>query len=227
MPKTNRRRKGGGNGGGGAEWSNTPDDYKIPDNLADAIGKQNESYSMADAWRESNPFFSYEYNEYSSNCQRVVMAYEMRRRGYDVEALPTYQGDMMPRGGNWQSALSGMTIKDVGTNARKDETVMRNIENQMQEWGEGSRAILRIHWAGTNSGHVINVERRNGKTYYYDAQVAHGKAERSIGAQHTDERLLKDYISHAQLNRTQLLRTDNARVTDEMRKMVRPSRKRY
>ncbi|WP_390621060.1 phage minor capsid protein [Treponema pectinovorum] len=32
---------------------------------------------------------------YAKNCQTCVVAYELRRRGYDVEALPNYKGSML------------------------------------------------------------------------------------------------------------------------------------
>ena len=39
--------------------------------------------------KNSNPHFN-EGKAYQINCQKCVPTYEMRRRGYDVEAFPTY-----------------------------------------------------------------------------------------------------------------------------------------
>ena len=170
MPKGNRggKRGGGGQGNGNGNWSDAPNPYQIPNTLAEAVGERKAPMSMTDAYFDANPYYSDNYSEFSANCQRCVFAYEMRRRGYDVEALPTYENDEIPRGGNWQRAMSGMTVVDVGKTTTT--ATMKNIERQMKDWGEGSRAILRLKWAGGNSGHVINVEYANGKLNVWDAQ---------------------------------------------------------
>ena len=209
MPKNRRGGKRMGNGGGD-NWSNSPNPYQIPATLAEAVGQRGAPMSMTDAYFDGNPYYSDSYSEFSQNCQRCVFAYEMRRRGYDVEALPTYEGDMMPRGGNWQQAMSGMTVADVGKTTER--ATLRNIERQMKDWGEGSRAILRIKWGGGSSGHVINVEYANGKLNVWDAQS---------NARMTGVDYLKHYLHYTTLSRTQLFRTDNATPTENMRFMVK------
>lgn len=203
-------KRGGGGGGGNAPWSNAPNPYKIPDKLIDAIGPRGEAKSMTEAYFDANPYYSDNYREFSQNCQRCVMAYEMRRRGYDVEALPTYENDTMPMGGNWMTAFDGAKAVDVGRTTER--ATINSIESQMKNWGEGSRAILRIKWAGGNSGHVINVEYANGGLRVYDAQS---------NQRQTGSALLKDYMQYATLSRTQLVRTDNLTVSDNMRYMVK------
>lgn len=215
MPKGGRGgKRGGGGGGANLPFSNAPNPYQIPENVSDALGTRGAEMSMTDAYFDANPFYSDSYREFSQNCQRCVMAYEMRRRGYDVEALPTYENDTMPMGGNWMSALKGATATDVGRTT--ENATIKNIESQMKQWGDGSRAILRIKWAGGNSGHVINVEYANGKLNVYDAQ----SNQRSTGVN-----LLKEYMPYTTLSRTQLVRTDNLDVADNMKYMVRPSQK--
>ena len=205
-----QKKQGQGNGGG-AQWSPSLNNYQIPEKLDDAIGTQGESRSIATAQWESNPYYSDYYREFSQNCQRCVWAYEMQRRGYDVEALPTYQGDMMPRGGEWLKAMDGVTERDVS--GRNNKAVIANIEKQLKDWGEGSRAIIRLKWQGTNSGHVINVEYSNGKIYYVDAQDRYRS---------TDPTRM---LSGSAPSMTMLYRTDNATITDEMKKMVRKKKR--
>lgn len=182
---------------------------KIPETLNEALGKQGNPMSEADAWFDANPYYSDDYAEFSENCQRCVFAYEMRRRGYDVVAQPTYRGDEMPRGGNWQNAMSGMTSVNVGKTTER--ATINNIEKQMSNWGEGSRGIVRVKWAGGNSGHVFNVEYSNGKLKVYDVQ----SNKRTTGKNY-----LKEIMPYTTLNRTELFRTDNATPTDTMKKMV-------
>lgn len=190
-------------------WSNGVGP-RIADTLDEALGTQGKPMSEADAWFDANPYYSDDYSEFSSNCQRCVFAYEMRRRGYDVEALPTYDGDSMPSGGAWQSAMSGMTKVDVGKTTEK--ATIKNIEKQMSDWGEGSRGIVRVQWAGGNSGHVFNVEYNSGKLKVYDVQSNKRK---------TGTAYLEHYLPYTTLSKTQLLRTDNATPTDSMRLMVK------
>ena len=217
MPTKPKNNRGGKKGGGGfspdrGNYSTAPNPYQIPDNLNDAIGTRGQPMTMTEAYFDANPYYSDNYDDFSSNCQRCVFAYEMRRRGYDVEALPTYENDEMPRGGNWQRAMSGMTVADVGKST--EGATLKAIGDQMKDWGEGSRAILRLKWAGGNSGHVINVEWANGKLNVWDAQS---------NSRLTGEAYLKKYLHFTTLSRTQLYRTDNATVTDDMRFMVRPN----
>ena len=215
MPKGGRggKRRGGGNGGG--SWSNSPNPYQIPATVSEAIGPKGEERSMADAWFESNPNYNETYSEFQENCQRCVFAYELRRRGYDVEALPTYKGDMMPRSINWMQAMSGMERVNVGRTT--ENATIKAIESQMAKWGEGSRAIIRLKWAGApGRGHVANLEYKNGKLHVYDTQIARSDKQLSTGVKYLRENLPYTTLSH-----TELLRTDNATIADSMRYMVK------
>ena len=141
--------------------------------------------------------------DYKMNCQRCVWAYELQRRGYDVEALPTFKGDDLPRQGNWmnlsKNARQGNT-KYVGrmygqTNSVKTE--ISNITEAMNDWGDGSRAIVRVVWKNQNMGHVFNIENVGGVIRAFDGQT--GKEIR-----------LRDYLSKARRGYTSLVRSDNA-----------------
>ncbi len=186
----------------------------VPNSLSEALGAKGKPMSEANAWFDANPYYSDKYAEFSSNCQRCVFAYEMRRRGYDVIAQPTYKGDSMPYGANWTGAMKGMSRVAIGKSTEK--ATIKNIEKQMSSWGEGSRAIIRIKWAGGNSGHVINCEQKNGKLHVYDVQ----SNKRVTGVKY-----LEKYLPYATLSHTELFRTDNATPTDDMRFMVRTSKK--
>lgn len=47
--------------------------------LKKSIGKKGKPYSIDNALKNVNPNHSYEYSEFSENCQRCVIAYELRR----------------------------------------------------------------------------------------------------------------------------------------------------
>lgn len=137
---------------------------------------------------------------YRVNCQRCVWAYEMQRRGYDVEALPSYKGDTLPSYGNWMGIGENITREYVSASwgqPNSIKTEVSNIKDVMSGWGDGSRGIVRVAWSRSNSGHVFNVEYKNGKLIGYDAQ--NGKVYNNLG----------DALRGTRRNYTQLVRSDN------------------
>lgn len=135
-----------------------PEKTKIPPQLA--LSGTNPNYDKA--------------REYQINCQRCVPTYEMRRRGYDVEAL-----------GNYDKRLSslinirkmwGVKSDEIFRNYRKNESgelenlniayfkeYLKNIEN-------GERHQIGWLWR-EESGHTILVERKNGILKFIDPQT--------------------------------------------------------
>lgn len=135
-----------------------PNKTKIPPQLA--LSGTNPNYDKA--------------REYQINCQRCVPTYEMRRRGYDVEAL-----------GNYDKRLSslinirkmwGVKSDEIFRNYRKNESgelenlniayfkeYLKNIEN-------GERHQIGWLWRG-ESGHTILVERKGGILKFIDPQT--------------------------------------------------------
>ena len=195
---------------GNANWSNSPN-VQNPQTLREALGKKGRPMSMENAVRGANPYYDGSYKEFSENCQRAVVAYEARRRGYNVTAQPTFEGDTLPQGniggkgnGRWQGAFQGAKSESVG--ARTAKGVQNNIENKMKEYGDGARAIVKITWKN-GEGHVFNVERKNGKTHYVDAQ---------IGAKYNPSQL----FTQVKPQSTRIVRTDNLKFSDRMKKSV-------
>ena len=176
---------------------------------------------MADATMNSNPYYDGTYKEFSENCQRAVIAYEARRRGYDVTAQPTYQGDVLPaqayvdpktgiRQNHWMGAFQGAKPEKVGKTTA--QATQNALESKMKEYGDGSRGIMQVQWKG-GGGHVLNVEYKNGKVHYNDAQV---------GAKYKPSELFGAIKTGA----TQLVRTDNLRFSDRAKKSVEQTGKR-
>lgn len=221
-----RGSSSGGRGGGQfalaeGEWGNGLG-FERHDNLRQALGSKGQPKSMADAMLGSNPNYNGNYKEFSENCQRVVVAYEARRRGYDVTAQATYPGDTLNQiayndnasgisRGRWMGAFQDakpVNVSATGRNAQKG--VMNNIDNQMKNYGEGSRGVVQIFYKG-GGGHVFNVERKNGKTQYIEAQT--GK--------------VKDFantLKNVKTNKVALVRTDNLKLSDRAKNFVTPKK---
>lgn len=186
---------------------------KVADTLKEALGKKGKPIDMTKAYKDANPNFDRTgtYDEYNANCQRAIVAYEMRRRGYDVTAQPTYAGDTLPQRtgkkgyGRWQGAFRGAKPERVG--GRNATEVVNNIEKKMRSYGDGARAVVQVSYKNANYGHVFNVERRGNTNYYVDAQ--------------TGERIrAKKFFETVKTASVTLVRTDNLRPSDRMKNFV-------
>lgn len=214
------RAVGGGIGSGGFFQSNFGNGTNInePKSLKEALGKKGKSKTIGDAVMGANPYYdpTYTYAEFTENCNRCVVAYEARRRGYDVVAQPTYQGDtfgqrvIAPNGtinARWQGSFQGAKTQMIKGNTTAD--IVKNIDNTMKEYGNGSRGIIGVTWKA-GGGHVFNVERANGKTYYVDAQV---------GKRYTPMQIMSEVVPGS----VRLVRTDNLKFSDRAKNALEPA----
>lgn len=203
----------GGGGGGKGKYGqpNTPVMRPPAPTIEGQIGAKGKPQTPAAAMERTNPDIkaldAMTYEDYTSNCQRCVVAYELNRRGYNVEAESTFQNDPYPRG-RWMTAFKGAKSESVG--ASTNDKVNKNIESKMSSWGNGSRAVVQVS-KGQN-GHVFNVEYSGKKLKYYDAQ--------------TNERYdPKRVFAHVNKQAVKIVRVDNLDLGDNVRDMVRKSRK--
>lgn len=195
---------GGGGGGASAGLDAMPGN---PATLEEALGKQGRPMSVSRAILGANPYYDSKYGEYSMNCQRCVSATEARFRGYDVIASPTFDGDTMPTSGQWATAFKGAKIENVGRTTAN--ATQKSLEQKMQSYGDGSRAVMSVQWKGRNAGgHVLNVIQKNGKTYYYDGQV--GKTYSG-----------KDLFKAIKPQSAKITRVDNLDFANDARKAFR------
>ena len=126
-------------------------------------------------------------HEYGVNCQSCVVANELRRRGYDVTALPNLQ-----KAGNIPYELSSKTnwawidpetmatpvkkraggVYDVTrTGALKSKNISALTKEIIELAKEPGRYHIDFSWKSGNSGHIITLEKLvNGKIVLYDPQ---------------------------------------------------------
>ena len=102
-------------------------------------------------------------------------------------------------------AFKGAKSVSVGAGTRKEAE--GNLASQMKRWGDGSRAIVRVGWANSTSGHVFNVENRRGRMHYVDAQTG-------------DRVNIKQYLGQANPSTVRLVRTDNLRFSERAKKSI-------
>ena len=119
-----------------------------------------------------NPHFAEGY-EWKNNCQRCVVAWELRQRGYDVTATSFAANDGIGYGGVacWEfdykawfhdSEFRGLTM----------DGFKKSVESAFDEWGDGARAIVGVGWDRDHGGggHFFSARREGGKIVYEDPQ---------------------------------------------------------
>ena len=149
-------------------------------------------HSSASDTIASNPKFN-EAIEYRRNCQKCVPTYEMRRRGYDVAAKPTFAGDELAQVKNMGAMFNGAKIENFPQGNGFEE-----IQQRMAEWGDGARAEVVVGFK--NSAHAFVAEQKNGRTFFRDPQNGFINC--------------RDYFSKAMDGETLLMRIDNAELND-------------
>lgn len=157
--------------------------------------RRNDSLSWAENLKATNPEFSLSKKnkdgKYTRNCQRCVIAYEARCRGFDVTAKEkVLDGEdelsymernhkLNPNGwlGVFEDKDGNMPIPQK-PNGNTIEDQVKDIERQMALFGNGARAIIRIQRITVRDGkikpaggHVFIAEQINGKTIFCDPQT--------------------------------------------------------
>ena len=176
-----------------------------------------------------NPNYSTGQYEYTKNCSYCSATYDLRRRGYDVEAAPksrdtnntktviaTWYEDTTTKDFRSYRDIYKENGVDVGDGTYKDylvdhpEEFTEMLEKELISQGDGARGIIGVTWTGYNSGHAFNYEVENGKVYIVDSQ--------------TNEKLkMIDYISRAES--VDYLRTDNREPSEAILNAVINRRK--
>lgn len=140
----------------------------------------------------------------------------MRRRGFDVEALPfpgnTDDLQYHTKRNGWPSLFSrGVTDLEPISGASPAEQ-LGDIESRMAGYGDGARAVIRVKWKNEDRGHVFIAEQVDGETWFVDPQTG------SIDC--------SSYLGGAQPGYTRLLRIDDAKLSPLIGKAVRNRRAR-
>lgn len=153
-------------------------------------------HSLLDDIATVNPDYQKGHLSTRVNCQRCVVAGEMRRRGYDVVAQPAVGQTMYRLNAQgepeayWASAEQGglpylfapdgsvnpngfaaafKDAKPVSCTVDSGMMSARIVNRQMKEWGEGARAIVAVYWAGVARDadqNLYTVDVQDGKWVY-------------------------------------------------------------
>lgn len=204
-----------GGDGGSSNFASNALMPLLPNGGREALGTKGQPMSIQKAYHGANPFHSYTHDDFSKNCQRCVVAYEMRRRGYDVTAQPTFENDRLPtvrysgrngelRQGMWTSAFK--SARPVSVGAPQTSKVYDNVRAQMKEYGHRARAVVSVGWK-RGGGHVFIVENQNGRMVYVDPQTSKIYSPKNV-------------FQNADSKSVTLTRVDNLRVSGKMDQFV-------
>ena len=121
-----------------------------------------------------NPHFAEGY-KWQNNCQRCVVAWELRQRGYDVTAMPFAAHDGIGDNGTkcWKlDAPNWFNDSETRLFGGSRMGIKHGIKNEFDKWGNGSRAIVRVKWNEDNGGcgHFFSARREGDKIIYEDPQ---------------------------------------------------------
>lgn len=132
-----------------------------------------------------------------SNCTSCSMAYEMRRRGYDVVADKTKNGRMnedvekfFQSGAKFKNGYSGFY------NPSLDKMIA--FEQTLKSQGEGARGMIHGQFVH-GGGHSIAYEVHNGKVHFVDGQIGrqYKNMEEAIGNMRAVDYLRTDNLALA------------------------------
>lgn len=137
-----------------------------------------------------NPHYA-ESSTYRVNCQTCVVANELRRRGFDLEALANTKGSALEvlsyhTESAWVDSAGKIPTSNIsglrkimrkrwdGTEYEAWEKTCKNRKQMVSalesDITEDGRYHIKWSWAKGNCGHIITVERVGGKFRYYDPQ---------------------------------------------------------
>ena len=158
------------------------------------LGGQGTPMNIVDALKGANPNYA-SGTQYAVNCQRCVQTYELRRRGFDVEALPKpKKNNTVVWGNECFVDSSGNTPKFT---FNQSESAIRST---LANAPDGSRHIIYVAWKN-KSAHVFIAEKENGVIRYVDPQP-----------NKTD---VEHYFSLGKKNKFGILRVDDKDITTD------------
>lgn len=173
-----------------------------------------------------NPNYKSGTIDYTKNCSYCALAYDLRRRGYDVEAKPkNHRYDMTIQAvaecykTEWKSPITSVKARDKITESidkydpetvteKQMSSYLKGVEKEFKSYGEGARGVLAVQW-DVGGGHAVNWEVENGEVVIRDAQT---------NKKHT----LDEYSSRVKL--VQYIRTDDLEPDEDAMKYVRNRR---
>ena len=144
------------------------------DPITDNLGAVKKApFAPGPAAKGTNPNFA-PGTPYYYNCQRCAPVYELRRRGYDVQAKArpaTGAQNLVVYGTECFTDTTGNPVKFDFSRGLTASDIVQVLEKAP----DGARYMIYAHWSN-NTAHVYNAEKQFGTILYIDAQNPKSKA---------------------------------------------------
>jgi len=137
------------------------DGSSILSNELHGLNRIESTLSNKENLKAVNPKYKTKAYVYQNNCGNCTVAYELRCRGYDVEALPSLgmAEEVLT------SMFDGATVQNVAS------VSMIDVEQKLLAMGEGARGAIFGEYKISSTRHVFSFEVRKGKVIFHDGQV--------------------------------------------------------
>ena len=158
---------------------------------------------------------------YKNNCPNTTLAYEARRRGYDVKAKPDAEGLTSSEIRNaYNLKKSDVAITHLN-NPIKHKENSEKIQKYFESMPNGYRGAITLTWKMGYGGHIFNVEKQNNKVIFVDSQTGRqGEFQKLTLLKQVTKELVPvgqgnpaNYLYRA--SSLEIFRTDNAKINDE------------
>lgn len=140
---------------------------------------KSREYTKKEDMERVNPgFMNFDRNT-KNNCMLCTVAYDLRRRGYDVsadvarygydqaDAAKWYKGAKLVKVANTKQSFGNYLKYKTGFNSE----VAKKVKNELVKQGDGARGNLMMVWDWSGSGHSVAYEVDNGKLILRDCQT--------------------------------------------------------
>lgn len=189
-----------------------------PNKLAGVERGKEMSFEEADG-NKPNPNYN-NGKEFTINCQTCVVAYEARRRGYDVEAIGNTKGslpEMLSKATNkaWIDPKTGEHPEYIRPAVDSGiDTATKYIKYLKDTLKEDTRYTIEFGWKRSRSGHIVHIKNSKGEINIYDPQT--GKQTNDLKGYFKDVRFRTTIYGMKFTTAPKLLEVENLNFNTEI-----------
>ena len=174
--------------------------------LCKDLKRKTKKQSAVEDQAAVNPYYDTQVSAYRRNCIHCSATYEMRRRGYDVEAVGDNNGESFETVASW---YKDEEVKTKSNYSGKEKAAAKEIEKEILKNGNGSRGQYIVNWSG-GGAHSMVWEVENNEVIIRDCQT---------NKTHTVEEITE------RTKDTVYFRTDNLDLEEEILNSVKNKKK--
>lgn len=151
------------------------------ENYMKRLKQKDEPSTIKDDMAAINPGFSYDKRNNDENCAYCTLAYDMRRRGYDVSAIsendPNFEDAYTNTIESWYKGgkLTSHKVNPLSSTGKvdaKEET--KRLFNELSSQGDGASGFITLSYSeksGMSGGHAMAYQVIDGEAYVLDTQA--------------------------------------------------------